>query len=82
MPTIGVEIFDEILQYETQVTRKATFDPRKVAELINSIAEIWNMTSMYIIYNSRMPQNNLLLEVLNDLQTKDNYLEKLPRMVL
>ncbi|XP_058980384.1 uncharacterized protein LOC131803302 [Musca domestica] len=61
---------------------KDAFEPREMVKFINTIAEFWNMTSVYIIYNSRISQQNFMSEVLDELHSKNTYLNRLPQMTV
>ncbi|XP_061396492.1 uncharacterized protein LOC133332129 [Musca vetustissima] len=50
--------------------------------LINTIAEFWNISSVYVIYNSRISENNFIQDVLKELHRRHTYLHGLPQMLL
>lgn len=79
-----VDKFHKLLNYKTNTQRgQAISQTTKMANLIDQIAEFWNTTSVYIIYNSKIQHNNLLLDFLSKLHQKENsYLHRLPHLSL
>lgn len=66
---------------ETDTSTKYS-NPKDLAKLINNIGQYWNMSSIYIIYNSKAAHNRYVHDVLEELHQQDTYFARLPHMTV
>ncbi|XP_075162351.1 ionotropic receptor 62a [Haematobia irritans] len=53
----------------------------KLSRYLNTIAEYWNMSSIFMIYNLKMLQYQSTRDILEELSFNGTYLGQLPRMI-
>ncbi|XP_059217419.1 uncharacterized protein LOC131994655 [Stomoxys calcitrans] len=72
----------ELIENNEAIATTISVHSHHLSKLLNTIAEYWNITSLYIIYNTRLISHYPYQDFLEELCANASYLGQLPRMAI